>query len=49
VRPLTISIFVVAVLAGCGTSDEERVRATIAAELRAHEREDWNGVCGRPA
>jgi hypothetical protein len=32
-------------LAGCGTSDEERVRATIAADLRAHDRDDWNRVC----
>ncbi|HWK27559.1 MAG TPA: hypothetical protein VNS09_13410 [Solirubrobacter sp.] len=38
-------IVLAAAFAGCGTSEKERVRATIAADLRAQEREDWNAVC----
>jgi hypothetical protein len=44
-RPLIALIVLAAVLAGCGSSDEKQVRATIAAELRAQAKHDWNGVC----
>jgi hypothetical protein len=45
VRSLIALIVLAAVLAGCGSSDEKQARATIAAELRALESEDWNAVC----
>jgi hypothetical protein len=45
VRQRTVVILLVSAFAGCGTSDEQQIRATIAAELRAYERQDWNAVC----
>jgi hypothetical protein len=44
-KQLFIVIVLFAAFAGCGTGDEKRVRATIAADLRAFESQDWNAAC----
>jgi hypothetical protein len=45
VRPLTAPIVLVVAVAGCGTNERERVRATIAAQVRGYASQDWNAVC----
>jgi hypothetical protein len=45
VRTLPLLIGLVAVMAGCGGSEEKQIRATLAADLRAFEAQDWNAIC----